>query len=581
MTTRSGHPLPVLLRFLRPYPVQALLSVLLGFLTVASGVALLGTSAYLIAYAALQPSISVLQVAIVGVRFFGISRAVFRYLERLVSHDVNFRLLAGLRVWLYARLEPLAPARLQHMRSADLLSRAVADIESLENFYLRALAPPLVALLVTVGAGIFMSSYDPRLGILLVCALLLAGVGLPVLIHRLARAPGEAVITARVELNNALLDAVQGTADLLAFGQSTAQQEKIRAAGERLGAAQERQASAGALGDTLGLLISGLALWGLLLLAAPQVGLAFDGIGLAVLALVCLASFEAVTPLTQAAQHLAGSFRAGRRLFSLAAQQPPVVDAAEPLPLAAGPLHLRIRELGFCYPGAAEPALEGFDLDLPPGKRVALVGASGAGKTTLFNLLMRFWEYERGSIELNGRDIRCYAAEDVRRQIALVGQATYLFAGTLRQNLLLANPNAGDEDLKRAVDRAQLSELVALLPDGLDTWVGERGLQLSAGERQRVAVARALLQRAPLLLLDEPSAHVDAATEQRLLAAICQSCPESSLVFITHRLVEMETMDEIIVLRAGRVIERGGHAELLAAGGEYAQLWKIQSERIG
>ena len=226
----SIHLLRLLISFLLPFWRQVGLSVLLGVATVASGIGLLGTSAYLIAYAALQPSVAALQVAIVGVRFFGISRAIGRYLERLVSHSVNFRLLSGLRVWFYQRLEPLAPARLQTLRSGDLLGRAVADIETLENFYVRAVAPPLVALLVVAGVGWFVARYDPRSAILLVGALLAAGVGVPSLVFLLARAPGRAVIQRRAVLNTTLVDTIQGMPDLLATGRGEAQRARISTA---------------------------------------------------------------------------------------------------------------------------------------------------------------------------------------------------------------------------------------------------------------------------------------------------------------------------------------------------------------
>ena len=577
---RRMRVLIFLLGFLRPFVRQAAFSVLLGVATVASGIGLLGTSAYLIAYAALQPSVAALQVAIVGVRFFGISRALFRYLERLVSHGVNFRLLGSLRVWFYQKLEPLAPARLQDLRSADLLSRAIADIEILENFYVRAVTPPLVALVVTAGTGLFVGIYAPRLAVLLVGLLLLAGIGLPLLVHRLAAAPGRDMVERRGALNNAWLDLIQGMPDILAFGSAQAQLDRIAAAGAGLSSAQRRLNRAGSLGSALGVLITGLGLWGVLLLAIPLVGSRFDGISLAVLALVALASFEAVTPLTQAAQHLESSLQAARRLIALVDLQPEIIPPAQPLPLPSGGLDLRIAGLDFAYGDTSAEALSGLDLDLPAGKRVALVGPSGAGKTTLFNLLLRFWEFERGQILLDGRDIRCYAPEEVRARMALIAQSTYLFAGTLRQNILLAKPDAAPEALRAAVETSQLSEWIASLPDGLDTWVGERGLQLSGGERQRVAVARAVLRGVPLLLLDEPTANLDAATERRLLDTLHAASAGRSLIVITHRLVRMEDYDEILVLRRGQVAERGKHADLLAARGIYAQMWRIQSETL-
>ena len=581
---------PVLLRLLmllRPFAGQAALSVLLGSATVAAGIGLLGLSAHLIASAALQPSIADLQVAIVGVRFFGISRAVFRYLERLVTHNINFRLLGALRVWFYHRLEPLAPARVQPYRSADLLNRAVADIDALENFYVRAVAPPLSALLVVAGTGWFVSRYDAALALLLTGMLLAAGLGLPVLTHALARKPGREMVRQREELHALLMDTVQGLPDLLAFGQENAQQRRIQEAGGKMNSAQRGLARAGAIGNALSLLISGLALWLVLLAAIPLVGSTLDGVALAVLALVALASFEAVVPLTQAAQRLEDSFASASRLFDLVdspeqsiMKTPVQTQTSETFPVLAPRegLHLRIQGLEFAYDAAQGPVLKDFDLDLPPGKRVAIVGASGAGKTSLFNVLLRFWEYQRGAVTFNGVNIRACDPEDVRAQMALFAQSTYIFAGTLRQNILLANPQAAPQDLERVVDQVQLSGLTARLPQGLDIWVGERGMQLSGGERQRVAAARALLRDAPLLLLDEPTANLDAHTERRLLETLMTAAGGRSLIAIMHRLIGLEQMDEILVLRGGCVVERGTHAQLLAKGGLYAQMLQIQSD---
>ena len=368
--------------------------------------------------------------------------------------------------------------------------------------------------------------------------------------------------------------------DLLAFGRGEAQRARISTASRALSTAQQQLGWAGAVGNALTSLLTGLALWGILWLAIPLVGSKIDGISLAVLILITLSSFEAIAPLTQAAQHLGSTLQAARRLFQLVDVPPEVAAPPDPGHLEAGLPAIRVHGLTFCYPGSRQPALVNFDLELPPGKHIALVGPSGSGKTTFFNLLMRFWEYENGKIELNGRDLRGFDPEAVRSRMAIISQSTYLFAGTVRQNLLLARPEAAQADLDQAVFQAQLAEWITQLPQGLDTWIGERGLQISGGERQRISIARALLRSAPLFLLDEPTANLDANTEQRLLETIRQVTRGRSAVYITHRLVGLEELDEILVLQGGRVIERGEHAELLALGGLYAQMHQIQREEI-
>lgn len=537
----------------------------------------MGTSAYLIATAALHPSVAVLQVPIVGVRFFGIGRAASRYLERLVSHSVNFRHLARLRVWFYRQAEPRSPAGLMVYRSADLLNRAIADIETLENFYVRAVAPPLSAMVIIVGAGWFMGSYDLRLAELLVASLFISGVGLPLLLYWLNRIPGAAMVERRADLQGQLLDVFQGMPDLLAFGQGEAHLERIQSASENLGWVQWRVNLNGALANMISLLLSGITLLGILLLAIPQVGLRFDGVILAVLTLVCLSSFESVSPLIPAAQHLESCIQAGQRLFALENITPECVAPSEPYP-APQSSDLFIQNLHFSYAGDPSFTLEGLDLDLPPGRHVALVGPSGAGKTTLANLLLRFWDFQQGSIDLDGKDIRQYDPQDVRKMLTVVSQPSFLFNTTLRQNMLIACPGATPAELDEAVKMARLDAFVERLPQGLDTLVGDRGLQLSGGERQRMIIARALLRNSPIWILDEPTANLDAEMERVLLQILRQASQRKSVITITHRLVDMENFDEILVLSQGRVVERGTHASLLSQQGLYARMWKIQQE---
>ncbi|NMC79363.1 MAG: thiol reductant ABC exporter subunit CydC, partial [Chloroflexi bacterium] len=522
--------------------------------------------------------IAVLQVAIVGVRFFGISRGLLRYGERLATHSVNFRLLARLRVWFYQALEPLAPARLSDYASGDLLSRAVADIETLENFYVRVVAPPLTALLITAGVGWFAGAYHPSLGWVLAGGLLVGGTLLPVLLYGLSKSAGDRLVQVRGRLNAALVDTVQGIGDLLAFGAEGRWLAGVQKLNRRLGQAQGGLILSGATGTGLYLLLTNLTLWVMLVVAIPLVrAQALDGVTLAVLALVTLASFEAVTPLGPAAQFLQSSLRAARRLFAVVDAPAGVKEPLYPAPAPAQAV-LAIRNLTFAYAPNLAPALQDFNLQLEPGKRVALVGPSGAGKSTLVHLLLRFWDYESGEIRLDGRELSEYAAEEVRRQIAVISPAAYFFSETLRQNLLLARPEATDEELRRALAQVELQDWLASLPAGLDSWVGQFGLQMSGGERQRLAAARALLQPAPILALDEPTAYLDLPTARRLAQTLKAAAAGRALLWITHRLVEIEDMDEIVVLAAGQTVERGRHADLLKRNGFYARLWRLQHQ---
>ena len=538
----------------------------------------MATAAFIVAKAALQPSIADLQVAIVGVRFFGIARGVFRYLERYVSHHVTFRLLARLRVWFYRALEPLAPARLIQYRSGDLLSRVVADIETLEDFYGRVIAPPVVAVLVGLLMWFLMGGYGLRLAVVSVAFLAVSGVGIPLLTQWLSRGLGRRMVAVRSELNVALVDGVQGMAELLAFGQEEHHQERVKGLSRELAGLQGRMARISGLQGSLTGLLMNVATLVMLVVAIPLVsGGELDGVYLGVLALAVMASFEAVSNLPQAFQYLENSIESARRLFEIVDAQPVVSDPPSPSPTPRD-YTLRVENVSFRY-GPKEPwALDEVSFVLPEGGCLAIVGPSGAGKSTLVNLLLRFWEYEHGQIMLGGHELRQYHQEDLRDITSVVSQHTHLFNATVRENLLVARPDADDADLFRAAQQAQIHEFIETLPQGYDTWIGEQGLRLSAGQRQRLAIARALLKDAPLLILDEPTANLDTLTERNVMRAIHALMAGRTTLIITHRLVGLEVADEILALRAGRVVERGRHHDLLQMGGMYRRMWDLQSQ---
>jgi ATP-binding cassette subfamily C protein CydC len=567
-----------LLRLALPLWRHMALAVLLGIATIASGVGLLAISAYLIALAALHPSIAELQVAIVAVRFFGITRGVFRYLERLVSHNVAFRLLARLRVWFYQRLEPLAPARLMEYRSGDLLSRIVADIEALQQFFVRVIAPPLCAIGIALLVWLLAGSFDLSLAVVMIVALVLSGVLVPALVHRLSRGMGHRMVETRASLNATLVEGIQGCADLLACGHETDHRDRVQSLSSQLVRTQSSVAQVKGLSGALTGLSMNLATIAVLMAAIPLVTAArVNGIYLALLVMVAIASFEAVTPLPSAFQDLETSLSAAKRLFEVVDTQPEVEEPAGPSP-EADDFAITVRDLRFCYSPGAPPALDGISFHLGQGRRLALVGPSGAGKSTMVHLLMRFWDYDQGEIILGGHALRSYRSDDLRRMISVVSQHTDLFNDTVRANLLLAHPNASEQDLVRAAELAQIHEFITGLPDGYDTRIGEAGLRLSGGERQRLAVARALLKDAPILILDEPTANLDVLTERSLLQTLLKLMESRTTLIITHRLIALEAVEEILVLREGRVVERGPHHELVRAGGLYQRMWSMQSE---
>ncbi len=585
-----------LLKLVLPYRNQIMLSVLLGVLTIGSGIGLMAASAYIISAAALGPSIAVLQVPIVGVRAFGISRGVFRYLERYISHRTTFLILSRLRVWFYQSLEPLAPARLDGYRGGDLLNRAIGDIASLESLYVRGLAPPLVALVVAVVTSLAMATFSPILGLNLLGFLLLTGAGVSLLGLQGSRSAGSQLVLTRGALSARLADGILGAADLLMSDQRCIHSRSVETLNQKAAAHHRKLASNEAVQSGMLTLLTNLGMWTSLLLAIPLVHAGqMDGVYLAVTALVVLTSFEAVLPLPQAALHLESNLEAAGRLFEVLDAQPEVIDPAQPAdpPISA---EIQITELSFRYPypdqavenmaqvGHAHQqpfALEDISLSLPAGKHMAVVGPSGAGKSTLVKLLLRYWDYRSGVINFGGRDLRDFSAEDVRQRLAVVEQNPYLFNTSIRHNLLIANPTAGEDELIRAARGAHIYEMIQSQPLGFDTLIGESGLRISGGERQRLAIARALLRRSSLLVLDEPSANLDPLVERQIMETVVDAMQGKTTLLITHRLVGLERMDEILVLDRGRIIERGRHYELLAAGGLYYRMWQTQNQIIG
>jgi ATP-binding cassette, subfamily C, bacterial CydC len=592
-----------LLTFLRPFWWQVSLAIILGSATVASNIGLLGMAAYLIAAAALGPLLVLLMLPIYIVRFMSVTRAVSRYCERVMSHNVTFRLLAQLRTRIYNRLEPLAPAHLLMYRSGDVLTRLVADVEELQNIYLRVASPFIVAVIIAILTFALFSIFSPVLAWTALAFLVVTGLAVPPLAARLARGLGKRQLALRAELNAQMVDGIQGVQDILACGRADDQQRKMRDLDHSLAQVQRQLAFITGLQQALTDLLMNLALWTLLVLAIPLVATkAINGVYLATIALLILASFEAIQPLGQAFQSLGHSLAAGERVFEVVDAAPQVSECATPLPASgtqeSGAASLEFDQVHFSYPAADNDpyaanaaisaqvdavggeVLHEMTFTLQPGSRVAIVGPSGSGKTTIARLVPRFWDVTRGTIRLHGQDIRRYALGDLRNCMSVVAQDTYLFNSTIRNNLQLANASASDGEIEQVLEQAQLTDFIAQLPKGLETWIGEQGLRLSGGERQRLAIARALLKNAPLLILDEVTANLDPLTEQALLDALAILMHGRTTLMITHRLVAMEQMDEILVLDAGRIRQRGTHAQLLQEDGLYRQMFDIQNAML-
>jgi ATP-binding cassette, subfamily C, bacterial CydC len=545
----NGGTLRALLRLV-PVPRWRLAwATLLGALTVIFGVGLMATAGYLISRAAERPPILSLMVAIVAVQFFGISRPVVRYLERLASHDMTLRVLGGLRARFFERIEPLAPAQLDGYRRGDLLSRMVADVDALQNLYLRGLEPPLVALLaggVSVGVA---SAVLPAAGVALAAGLLAGGIAVPAVAGLLGARAGRRQAAARGQLAAELVELTGAAPELVAFGREHDALERVRRADAHLVRIARRSAFATGLADGLGLLVTGVTVVGVLALAVDASGHGrLDKVLIAMLALLALASFEAVTPLAAAARELSATLAAGRRILELTDQPASVLDSATPAPLPPWPFAVALEGVSARYPDQPLPALHGVSLRLAPGERVALVGPSGAGKTTVVNLLLRFLAAEEGRLTLGGRDVRDYRQDDVRGAFAVAGQDAHLFSASIADNVRLGRPEAAEAEVEQALRQARIWDWVTSLPDGLGTQVGEAGSELSGGQRQRIVLARALVAGAPVLVLDEPTAHLDHDTASSLMRDVMAVADDRTVLLITHRDEGLELVDRTVRL---------------------------------
>jgi ATP-binding cassette, subfamily B, bacterial len=496
---------------------------------------------------------------------------LLHWLESWIAHDMAFRLLAEMRIDAFRKLDALAPAYLVRRRTGDLMALATHDIELVEYFFAHTVAPAFVAILVPAVVVAVLASAHPAIAFALAPFLLAVGLS-PFLMRKRVDHLGSQAREAAGELGAFAVDSVQGLGEIVAF-----QQEGRR--GDKLDALSDRHINLrlpffGELTFQHSLLE---VLTGLGGLAVVVVGASLAASGaidpglLPLLTLLAMAAFLPVSEIAQIGRQLADTLGSTRRVYALAHEPVPVKDGPG-VPPKSGAAALALEGVSFAYPGQTRTALRDATFAIPAGKTVALVGTSGAGKTTTAQLLMRFWDPDQGRITLNGRDLKDYGLDDLRRQIALVAQDTYLFNDTLRSNILIARPDATETELMAAVEHASLGELVAALPEGLDTPVGERGTSLSGGQRQRVAIARAFLKDAPVLILDEATSHLDAVNEQAVRRALDLLQADRTTIVIAHRLSTIRNADLIVVLQEGRVMETGTHDTLLQMGGLYAQL---------
>ncbi|MFC3230231.1 thiol reductant ABC exporter subunit CydC [Marinibaculum pumilum] len=512
-----------------------------------------------------------------GVRFFALLRTGGRYGERLLTHEGTFRVLSDLRSWFFRRALPLSPARLQDLRAGDLLNRVVADIDALDTLYLRVLVPSAVACVAFLLLVLVLPWLIPEAAVAAALLMLLGGIALPWIAARAGMRTGRELAVLRAALRTEALDAGRGMAELLVYDRSGRRAAAFEALDATFLAQQARMsgltgwlnAAVGLTGQAAVLLafVFGAGMVQAATLSAPQ--LAFVMLGL-------MGLFEAVAPLPMAYQYLGQVRQAAERLLAVAERRPAVVDPVQPAPRPRD-LHLRFEAVGFRYATDGPAVLQDIDLDLPPGRHVAVTGPSGAGKSTILNLALRFHLPQEGRITLGGVPLEALSEADLYDMVGSLSQSSEIFAATVRENLALGDPAADDAAMWAALEIAGLAEFVDRLPHTLDTFVGEHGQTLSGGEGRRLALARVVLRDPPILLLDEPLAGLDRETAATVRAALRQLAAGRTMVWVTHDLTALDDMDEVVHLQAGRVKERGSHAGLLAADGGYARSHRLMA----
>lgn len=556
----------LLFSVLSPAKWSLVLALIFTFLTVFMNVGLLTVSAWLLASAALQPGLTYLSLAIVGVRFFGVSRAVCRYFERYTSHRMAFQGLYGLRVWFYAHLEPLAPAILKRFGAGDMLGRIMGDIEVLQFFYLRTIIPPVAAIALTVLVAYGVSTIDSTLVMPIVLAALLLGLILPFVVYIHNKQSLTEIGPQQGEYKSLLSDTMDSLEDVISYGNEDLVYHRIQHMMHIVDTNKGVIERGMNLGNTLFLGGVQITVVIVAILAANALTGAWASVMVAVAAIGTQAWFEALQPMIAAVHHGAESKVATSRLMALANEPMPVVDPKEPKPFNANP-DITFTDVSFGY-NKDRCIYEHLRLDIKQGQSVAIVGASGSGKTTLFNMLERLYNYG-GSIHVGDVELKDISIDTWRNALGTITQDTYIFHASFEDNIRLARPDASEADLEYAIDRASLRTVVERLPDGIHTIVGSGGHGLSGGERQRVALARLFLRKPQVVLLDEPLEGLDQVTRKALHRDLMEYVQDKTCLYITHQLEGLEHMDRILFMDKGQIIEDGTYEELIALRGHF------------
>lgn len=555
-----------------------LLSLLTALLTILSNIGMLSASSVLISRAALQPDVLDLMTLIVAVRFFSISRGVFRYVERTISHNTTFKILSSLRKWFFKSFNESYSENQRQFKTGNIYTKLVNDVDTLKEFFLRVIYPLFTAILTFAVTAVFLALFSIKVTITYIVFYIFCGFVLPLMLFYINTKLMEKENTLKKEINLALLDILNGILEISVYSLKDMLSNRYNCLRDELNQTQKKKVVITGLGDNLYSFSVTLLMAITLIESAPLTAAGkLNGIYYAMLPLAIMASFEALLPMPNIFYKFNESITAGKNIFSIikTSNQNTWVTEGN-----ASNSNISVKNLSLREKDSESFILRDISFELPAGKKLAIVGISGSGKSTLLKTLLGFMDYCEGFITLGGIPYSKLSMDTIRKQYSYVEQNPYIFNTSIRENLLIADPQANDAVVKSALDNAQISDFINELPEGIKTSLGQFGYKVSGGEKQRLAIARALVKNSPVFLLDEPTAGLDVELEKKLVDAIYSYLKNRSCIWVTHRLVCMDKMDEIIVLEKGGIEERGTHNELLHLRGLYYKLWNTQKQYL-
>jgi len=552
-------------------------SIIMGILTIMSNVGLLSTSAVLISRAALHPDVLDLMVLIVAVRFFGISRGVFRYFERILSHDATFRILSNIRQWFYKNFNENYSEK-SRFKTGDIYTKIVTDVDKLRDFYLRGIYPLIIAILTGLATGMFISYFSKVLAYSYGVGYIIAGFILPIIVFKFNNSFLEKENTLQKSINLMLLDSLKGILEVNIYPLKDEITEKFNYLNKELSKIQKKKNLVNILGSNLHSMAAALLMAMSLMITAPLVIEGeLEGIYYAMLPLTIIASFEALIPMSIVMYKFKETYESGENIFS-------VIDnknsKESKFYKEVNNYDISVKNLSVYDEDTETYIIKNLSFELPYKKKIGIVGVSGSGKSTILKTLLGFTKYQEGEILIGGISYKNLSLESIRNFFTAIEQNSYVFNTTIRENLLMANTEISESEIFNFLDEFKMINLVKEKSEGLDSLLGQFGYNISGGEKQRLMLVRALLKQSKLVLLDEPTSSLDIDLESNIVKAIHKRIQDKSCIWVTHRLVDMDKLDEIMVLDKGEVLERGTHKELINKKGKYYEFWNLQNKYL-